>query len=76
VRPPPSPELRAKVAASRAAQGLPPVITDPAALERVAAVLRLVALPEPLVPSQPKRSEKQTRIHGRSRPHKPGPKSA
>jgi hypothetical protein len=30
-----------------AAQGLPPVITDPATLERVAAVLRLVALPEP-----------------------------
>jgi hypothetical protein len=38
-----SPELRAKVAASRAAQGLPPVVTDPATLERVAAVLRLVA---------------------------------
>jgi hypothetical protein len=37
-----SPELRAKVAASRDAQGLPPVVTDPATLERVAAVLRLV----------------------------------
>jgi hypothetical protein len=47
VSPPPSPELRAYVAASRAAQGLPPVVTDPATLERVAAVLRLVALPEP-----------------------------
>jgi hypothetical protein len=74
VRPPPS--LRAKVARTRASQGLPPVITDPAILERVAAVLRLVALPEPLVPSQRTRSEKQTRIHGCSRPHKPGPKSA
>jgi hypothetical protein len=64
VRPPPSPELRAqvraKVAASRAAQGLPPVITDPATLERVAAVLRLVALPEPLVPSQRKRRRTAT----------------
>lgn len=57
MRPPPSPELRAKVARTRANQGLPPVITDPATLERVAAVLRLVALPEPLVPSQPKRSK-------------------
>ncbi|HET9256649.1 MAG TPA: hypothetical protein VFO16_15815, partial [Pseudonocardiaceae bacterium] len=37
---------RAKVAASRASQGLPPVITDPATLERVAAVFRLV-LPAP-----------------------------
>jgi hypothetical protein len=69
-------ELRAKVATSRAAQGLPPTVQDPAALERAAAVLRLVALPEPLVPLQRKRSEKQTRIHGCSRPHKPGPKSA
>jgi hypothetical protein len=45
VRPPPSPELRAYVAASRAAQGLAPVVTDPATLERVAAVLRLVSPP-------------------------------
>ena len=37
-----SPEqLHAVVAASRAAQGLPPVIEDPATLERVAAVFRL-----------------------------------
>jgi len=35
-------ELSAYVTASRAAQGLPPVVTDPATLERVAAVLRLV----------------------------------
>jgi hypothetical protein len=34
--------LRAAVAASRAAQGLPPTVEDPATLERVAAVLRLV----------------------------------
>jgi hypothetical protein len=40
-------ELSAYVTASRAAQGLPSVVTDPAALERVAAVLRLVSLPEP-----------------------------
>lgn len=50
MRPPPSPELRAKVVASRAAQGLPPVITDPATLERVAAVFRLV-LPAPVMRS-------------------------
>ena len=35
-------DIRARVAASRTAQGLPPVITDPAALERVAAVLATV----------------------------------
>ncbi len=69
-------EVRAKVTRTRAAQGLPPVITDPATLERVAAVLRLAAPDEPLVTSQRTRSEKQTRIHGRSRPHKPGTKSA
>jgi hypothetical protein len=37
---------------------LPPVITDPATLERVAAVLRLAVSDEPLVPSQRKRSKK------------------
>jgi hypothetical protein len=42
--------LRRKVAESRAKQGLPPTITDPATLERVAAVLRLVAIPEPAPP--------------------------
>ncbi len=35
-------ELVAKVARTRAAQGLPPTIQDPAALERAAAVLRLM----------------------------------
>lgn len=35
-------ELRAYVAASRAQQGLPAVVEDPAALERAAAVLRLI----------------------------------
>jgi hypothetical protein len=33
------------VAETRAAQGLPPRVTDPAALERVAAVLRLIEQP-------------------------------
>ncbi|MFZ0877817.1 MAG: hypothetical protein WAN20_25395 [Pseudonocardiaceae bacterium] len=60
MRPPPSPELRAKVARTRASQGLPPVITDPATLERVAAVLRLAAPDEPLVPSQRKRRRTPT----------------
>lgn len=44
-------ELRAWVTASRARQGLPPTITDPGTLERVAAVLRLMAPAEPVVPA-------------------------
>jgi len=35
--------IRAKVAATRARQGLPPTVEDPGTLERVAAVLRLVS---------------------------------
>ena len=35
-------QLRAYVNASRASQGLPPTVQDPAALERAAAVLRLI----------------------------------
>ncbi|MEV7971055.1 hypothetical protein AB0O34_34435 [Sphaerisporangium sp. NPDC088356] len=35
-------EMLARVAASRAAQGLPPVVEDLAVLERVALVFRLV----------------------------------
>ncbi|GLX05926.1 hypothetical protein Misp03_28530 [Microbispora sp. NBRC 16548] len=35
-------EMRARVAASRAAQGLAPVVEDLAVLERVASVFRLV----------------------------------
>jgi hypothetical protein len=41
--------VRDRVAATRAAQGLPPTVEDPAALERAAAVLRL---PAPCVPRQ------------------------
>jgi hypothetical protein len=59
VRPPPSPELRAKVTRTRANQGLPPVITDPATLERVASVLRLVAFPEP-APPRPRTRRRKT----------------
>lgn len=59
-----TPELRAKVAASRAAQGLPPVITDPATLERVAAVLRLVTLTEPAPPSLRTRRRKTAEPRG------------
>jgi hypothetical protein len=36
-------ELRAYVTASRAQQGLPAVVTDPAALERAASLLRLTS---------------------------------
>ncbi|MEV6860536.1 hypothetical protein AB0M44_05985 [Streptosporangium subroseum] len=39
-------EMRTRVAASRAAQGLPPVVEDLAIIERVAAVFRLVDAPE------------------------------
>lgn len=52
-------ELRAKVARTRAEQGLPPVIKDPATLERVAAVLRLVPV-QPAVPPQRTRPRKTT----------------
>jgi hypothetical protein len=41
-------ELRERVAASRAAQGLPPVITDPAILSRAGVLLRLAATPTPV----------------------------
>jgi hypothetical protein len=51
-------ELRAKVAASRASQGLPPTIQDPATLERVAAVLRLMA-PDELGPPQPRKRRRR-----------------
>jgi hypothetical protein len=57
VRPSPSPELRAKVTRTRAAQGLPPVVRDPAVLERVAVVLRLV---DPVVVSQRTRRRRKT----------------
>ncbi|GGK99714.1 hypothetical protein Sme01_61060 [Sphaerisporangium melleum] len=40
-------EMRARVAASRAAQGLAPVVEDLAVLERVASVFRLVGGDEP-----------------------------
>lgn len=56
-----SPELRAFVAASRAKQGLPPVVTDPGALERAAAALRLaipVAGEKVTVPAQRNRRRK------------------
>lgn len=49
-----SPELRAKVATTRAKQGLPQIIKDPATLERAAAALRLAAPDGPLVPSSQK----------------------
>jgi hypothetical protein len=40
-------EIHAKVVRTRTEQGLPPTITDPATLERVAAVFRLQ---EPAIP--------------------------
>lgn len=59
-RPVPLDDIDAKVARTRTAQGLPPVITDPATLERVAAVLRLVAIPEPAPPPRRTRRRKAT----------------
>jgi hypothetical protein len=53
--PHPGPEataaIRCETAAQRAKQGLPPTITDPATLERVAAVLRLVNIPDAARPA-------------------------
>lgn len=39
-------EIRASVAATRAAQGLPPKVEDPGVLERAAAVFRAAAVPD------------------------------
>jgi hypothetical protein len=39
----PDEEIVRKVRESRAAQGLPPTVEDPATLERVAEILRLAA---------------------------------
>jgi hypothetical protein len=64
VSPRPSSSLRTYVAASRAAQGLPPVVTDPATLERVAAVLRLVAIPEPTPSPRTRRPKAGRRAAG------------
>jgi hypothetical protein len=43
--------LRRKVIESRARQGLPPTITDPATVERIASIMRLVVLPDAARPS-------------------------
>lgn len=51
-----TPELRAYVAAERAAQGLPPTVTDPAMLERAAAAFR--AMPYP--PATPRTQRRKT----------------
>jgi hypothetical protein len=40
----PDPEIRRKVIETRAAQGLPPTVTDPAALERAAAAFRAMVI--------------------------------
>jgi hypothetical protein len=61
--------LRAAVAASRAAQGLPPVVVDPAALERAAAALRLaipVARKKPVAPAQ--RNRRRKAVSGEASP--------
>lgn len=47
-------ELDAKVVRTRAEQGLPPVVEDPATLERVAAIFRLMAPNEPALPKSRK----------------------
>jgi hypothetical protein len=53
--PHPGPEamaaIRRETAVQRAKQGLPPMITDPAILERVASVLLLVTIPDATRPS-------------------------
>lgn len=57
-------ELRAKVARTRAAQGLPATVQDPAALERAAAALRLVQFDEVMV-SSPQKRRRTTAVNGR-----------
>ncbi|MBV8542554.1 MAG: hypothetical protein JO063_10065 [Pseudonocardiales bacterium] len=52
-------EVRAKVTRSRARQGLPPTVEDPAALERAAAALRLATPSEPVV-SSPRKRRRET----------------
>jgi hypothetical protein len=42
--------IHAKVVRTRAEQGLPPTVSDPATLERVAAIFRLMAPEEPAPP--------------------------
>lgn len=50
-------ELVAKVARTRAAQGLPPTIQDPAALERAAAALRLMTPADEHTPRKHRRRD-------------------
>jgi hypothetical protein len=52
-------QLHADVAASRARQGLAPTITDPATLERVAAVFRLVAPADESTVSTPRKRRRK-----------------
>ena len=51
----PPEHLRAYVTASRARQGLPPTIQDPATLERAAAAFRAMAGDETRLPVQRRR---------------------
>lgn len=48
------PDITRRVAESRAAQGLPPKITDPAIIARIAAVCRVVDAAPPLSTDQVK----------------------
>lgn len=65
-------ELRRRVTASRAAQGLPPYITDPAVLDRIADLLMVTlgrsdrkrrAHPRPLSAAGPRRDEGAARVY-------------
>lgn len=59
-----------KVATSRAAQGLPPAIEDPATLERVAAIFRLVA--DQAAEAESSKSSPPRKRRGRTRRGPPG----
>lgn len=54
-------QLRARVAASRAAQGFPPVITDPATLDRAADILRTMD-PGPAPADRPGRQAQHAEV--------------
>jgi hypothetical protein len=48
-------EIHAKVVATRASQGLPPTVIDPATVERVAAVFRLITSADESTPPKPRK---------------------
>ncbi|MDQ3762611.1 MAG: hypothetical protein M3460_13375 [Actinomycetota bacterium] len=61
-------ELRAFVAESRRRQGLPPTVTDPATLERIAVVFRLMTPADEPGPPQPRKRQRRKPPGTRAKP--------